>query len=143
MSTNKKTTIILEDVKVNVKIKLSALWVTLMFIYLYVDHFSLFKPAVIEEIMAGRVWEFDITQTWAMGAMIMMTIPALMVFLSLILKAKAARWTNIIVGFLSIVIVIVNVLGESWAFYIFGSVVEFVLLSLTIGFAWRWPRQEA
>jgi len=34
MSSNKKTARILEDVKVNVKIKLSALWVTLLLIYI-------------------------------------------------------------------------------------------------------------
>ncbi len=34
MNINKKTTRILEDVKVNVKIKLSALWVSLTLIYI-------------------------------------------------------------------------------------------------------------
>jgi len=36
MNTNKKTTE-LEDVKINVKIKLSALWVAVMFLYVYAD----------------------------------------------------------------------------------------------------------
>ena len=40
MNSNKNTTRMLEDIKVNVKLKLSALWATVMFIYLYVDFFG-------------------------------------------------------------------------------------------------------
>ena len=92
----------MEDMKINVKIKLSVLWATLMFIYIYVDIFRFFQPGELENILAGKVWVFDITQTWALSAMIMMTIPSLMVFLSLTLKAKANRWINIIMGILHI-----------------------------------------
>lgn len=143
MATNKETTKTLEDMKVNVKIRLSALWVAVMFLFIYVDYFSLYEPGVIESIMAGVVWKFDITQTWALSAMIMMTIPILMIVLSLALTAKANRWTNIIVGILYIVIVIGNVIGETWAFYIFGSIIELVLLALIVGAAWTWPKQDA
>jgi len=142
MSTNEKTTRILEDVKVNVKIILSVLWATVMFIYIYVDIFRFFQPGEIENILAGKVWVFDITQTWALSAMLMMTIPSLMVFLSLILKAKVNRWTNIIMGILHIAIAIANVIGETWAYYIFGGVVEVVLLLLIVWYAWKWPKQE-
>jgi len=75
--------------------------------------------------------------------MIMMTIPSLMVFLSLTLKAKANRWTNIIMGILHIAIAIGNVIGETWAYYIFGGIVEVVLLSLIVRYAWKWPKQGA
>ena len=50
---------------------------------------------------------------------------------------------NIIMGILYIIIVIVNTIRESWAFYIFGSVVEFEQLLLIVGYAWKWPKQEA
>lgn len=143
MSTTDKTTGILEDMKINVKLKLSALWVAVMFLFIYVDHFSLFKPGTIESIIAGVVWKFEITQTWALSAMIMMMIPTLMIFLSLTLTAKANRWINIIVGILYILIVIGNIIGETWAFYLFGSAVEVVLLLLVVWYAWKWPRQEA
>jgi hypothetical protein len=138
-----KTATILEDVNVNVKTKLSILWATVMFIYIYVDIFRFFQPGELENILAGKVWIFEITQTWALSAMIMMTIPSLMVFLSLTLKAKANRWTNIIMGILHIAIAIGNVIGETWAYYIFGGVVEVVLLSLIVWNAWKWPKQEA
>ncbi len=72
-----------------------------------------------------------------------MTLPILMIFLSLTLRSKANRWTNIIVATLYIVVAIGNPIGESWAFIYFGSIVEVVLLSLIVGYAWKWPKQEA
>ena len=86
-----KNSVELVDMKINVKVKLSILWATLMFIYIYVDIFRFFQPGELENILAGKVWIFDITQTWALSAMIMMTIPSLMVLLSLLLKAKVNR----------------------------------------------------
>jgi hypothetical protein len=142
MNTNKKTTRILEDVKINVKIKLSALWVAVMFLYIYVDYFASYIPGHIENVIAGRMGPFPVTQVALLAAMILMTIPSLMVFLSLTLKAKANRWTNIIVGILHIVLALVNVIGESWAFYMFGTIAEIVFLSLVVWFAWRWPNSE-
>jgi hypothetical protein len=63
MTTNKhikKRTLV--DVKVNVKIKLAALWATVMFLYIYVDHFALFELGIIETIIAGEIAGFQITQ---------------------------------------------------------------------------------
>jgi hypothetical protein len=143
MMSNKKTTTILDDVKINVKIKLSALWATVMFIYVYVDIFGFFEPGSLESILAGKVWTMDITQAWAMTGLLLMTIPSLMVFLSLAMNAKANRWTNIIVAALYILVAIGNPIGETWAYIYFGSAVEIVLLSLIIWHAWKWPKQEA
>ena len=132
----------LEDVKINVKIKLSALWATVMFLYLYVDVFGLFRPGLIEDIIAGEVAGFQITQVWLLGVIILMTIPSLMVFLSLALKAKANRWANIIVGIFEIVVnLIFVIMPPFWPFYIFGTIVEVVLLALIVWFAWKWPTQ--
>ncbi len=143
MNSNKKSAGILEDVKINVKIKLSVLWVAVLFLFIYVDYFGLFRPGLIEDIIAGEVAGIQIGQVFLLAAMILMTIPSLMIFLSLTLKAKANRWTNIIVGIFQIVILLVFVIRESWAFYIFGTIVEVVLLSLIVWYAWKWPKQEA
>ena len=132
----------LEDVKVNVKLKLSALWATLMFIYIYVDIIGFYERGMIEEIIAGRVWVFDITQTWGMSALILMTIPSLMTFLSLALAARVNRWVNMILASLYIIVAISNPIGETWIPTWFGSIVEILLLALIIWHAWKWPRQE-
>lgn len=135
--TNSKS---LEDVRINVKLKLSALWAVLLFIYIYVDIFGFYKPGVIEDIMNGRVWEFDISQGWALGAMVLMMIPSLMVFLCLSLPAGPNRWANIIVSILYIIVGVGTMVGESWAFYIVGHVTGILLLLLIVWYAWKWPR---
>jgi len=142
MNSQKKTATILEDVKINIKIKLSALWIAVNILYIYVDVYSFYKPGIIEDAIAGKVWTFQITQVWLLGVIILMTIPSLMVFLSLTLPAKANRWANIIVGIFEIVYVLGGAMGESWVYYIFASIVEVVLLSLIVWYAWKWPTHE-
>jgi len=99
MNTNSKTTE-KEDVKINVKMKLSALWVALMLVYIYCDIYSLFRTGQIEEMISGRMGPFPVTQGSLLLASILMIIPAVMVFLSLTLKPKVDRWANIILGIL-------------------------------------------
>ena len=142
MNTNKKTAK-LEDVKIDVKIKLSALWAASMFLFIYVDYFYLYVPGNLEEITAGRMGPLPTTQISLLAALTLMMIPSLMIFLSLALKAKANRLTNIIVGIFKIIVVIAGLIGETWAYYIFATIVEVVLLSLIVWYAWKWPKQEA
>lgn len=131
----------LEDEPVPVRLTLSALWVAVMFLYVYVDIFAFYKPGTIDDILVGRVWEFDITQAWALGALILMTIPILMVVLSLMLPARAARRANIAVAAVFVLVSLFNVVGETWVFlYWFGAVVETALLLLIVRLAWAWPR---
>jgi len=143
MRANSKTVRNLVDEKVNVKIKLAALWVTLLLIYIYVDIFGFYKPGIIQDILAGKVWEFEISQGWALGALLLMMIPSFMVFLSVVLKARVNRWINIIVAVLYIAVGIGTTIGETWAFYIVGHVVGIVLLLIIIWTAVRWPQNEA
>ena len=143
MNSNRKTARILEDVNVNVKIKISALWAASMFLFIYVDFFYLRIPGQIEEIIAGKMGPYSTTQASLLAAMTLMMIPSLMIFLSLALKAKWNRWTNIIVGIFNIVVGVAGLIGETWAFYIFATIVEVVLLLLIVWYAWKWPKQEA
>ncbi|HEY7565305.1 MAG TPA: DUF6326 family protein [Acidimicrobiia bacterium] len=131
----------LEEGRIPVRLKLSALWATVMFLYVYVDILAFFKPGTIDDILVGRVWEFDISQGWALGAMALMTIPALMVFLSLALPAHIARWTNVVIASLYVPFSIFNTVGETWIYYYwFGAILETALLLLVIRYAWSWPR---
>jgi hypothetical protein len=143
MATDTRTTKVLEDVKVNVKLKLAALWASVMFLYIYVDYFHLFMPGSVEDLMAGKVWEFEISQAFLLGGLALVTIPALMIFLSVALPAKVNRWTNITVSLVYIPFTLFNLVGEAWLHMIFGAVVEVVLLSLVIWYAWKWPRAES
>lgn len=133
----------LEDIKVNVKLKFAALWASFMFLYTYVDYFHLYMPGKIEEILAGKVFTFDISYVFLLIAMIFVAIPALMIFLSVALGAKANRWINIIVATAYIPYMLFNLAGEAWVHMYFAAAVEVVLLLLIIRYAWKWPKQEA
>lgn len=129
----------LEEYQVPVKLKLSALWIVVMFIYVYVDIFGFYEPGSIESILDGKVWDFDITQAWAFSALVLMTIPSLMIFLSLALKADWNRKLNIGVGVVYILVSLGNAVGETWAYLIAGSIIEAILLGLVVWYAWSWP----
>jgi hypothetical protein len=133
----------LEDIKVNVKLKLAALWASLMFFYIYVDYFGLHKTDYIKNILAGKVFLFDITQVFLFTGLALTTIPALMIFLSIALPAKVNRLTNIIVAAVYIPYTLFNLVGEFWIYMVYGAVVEVVLLLLIIWYARKWPKQKA
>jgi len=143
VNTNKKTAE-LEDVKINVKLKLSALWVSLMFFFIYADLLGFYTPGHIESLIAGEVGGKPITLAFMFGTFIVMAIPSVMVFLSLALKAKANHLVNLIAG-----IVYLGVLGGTFfvgkleAYYYFYAIVEGVLIALIVWHAWKWPKQEA
>ena len=128
-----------EDVKINIKVKLSALWASLVLIYLYADLFGFYILGDIDEVIDGELAGMPITPVLLLSFMILMTIPSLMVFLSLILKAKANRWTNIIVGMVQLVLVLASGFGDPNIYFVFASGVETVILLLIVWYAWKWP----
>ncbi|MDI9257919.1 DUF6326 family protein [Flavobacterium sedimenticola] len=132
----------LKDLKVNLKLKLATLWTSLMFLYIYVDYFHLYMPSKIEDIQSGIVYKFDITQEFLLTALVSLTIPALMIFLSVTLPAKINRFTNIIIASVYIPFTLFNLAGEVWMQMLFGAAVEVTLLCLIIRYAWKWPRIE-
>ena len=128
----------LQEVKVNLKVKISMLWVSLMFLIIYLDYFHLYMPHKIE----GKVFVFQISQGFLLGTLASITIPALMVFFSVALPSALNRWTNIIIAALYIPFMLFNLAGEAWLHMIFGAAVEVVVLCLVIRYAWKWPRIE-
>jgi hypothetical protein len=130
----------LEDINVSLKVKLAALWASLMFLIIYLDYFHLYMPGKIEDILNGRVFVFEITQGFLTVALALVTIPALMIYLSVALPAKVNRWVNIIIAAVNIPNILFNLAGEAWMHMVFGAVVQVVLLGLIIRYAWQWPR---
>ena len=132
----------LMDFQINVKFKLSALWASVMFCYIYGDYFALYPPEQIQELLSGKTRLDEPMKLFA--ASILMTIPSLMIFLSLALKSKVNRWLNIIFGtiFTAIMVLIaISSSGPWWTFYIFLALVESVITLLIVWFAWNWPKQ--
>lgn len=142
MNTQKTPQNALEEIKVSLKLKLAALWAGFMFLYIYVDYFHLYMPDKIEDILQEKVFEFDITQGFILVALVLVTIPALMIFLSVALPAKVNRRANIIIAAVYIPFTLYNLAGEAWMHMVFGALVEVVLLCLIIRYAWKWPHTQ-
>ena len=145
MNSDKKTARMLEDVKINVKIKLSALWVALVFFYSYNDVISFFRQDTIEGVLSGGIGGAIVTPTFLFAMAILLAIPIFMLVLSLALPARVNRRTNIIVGIFHAVVLLATLLvpGELWAHYALYMIFEAVFIALIVWTAWRWPRQEA
>lgn len=129
----------LEEIKVNIRIKLSALWTSVMFCYIYGDYFELYVPKKTEGLLNGN----NILDTPAklFAATIMLTIPALLISLSLILKPKICRMLNIVVGTfftLLMTLIAISSLTEWRMFYVFLAVVESALTAIIVWQAWTW-----
>ncbi len=142
MSTIKNSQNTLEDIQVSVKLKLATLWASFMFLYIYVDYFHLYMPGSLSDILAGKVFIFDISYVFLMIAMFFVAIPALMIFLSVALTAKINRRANIIIAVFYIPYMLFNLAGEAWLHMYFAAAIEVVLLCLIIRYAWKWPRIE-
>ena len=130
----------LEEVRVSVKLKLAALWASFMFLYIYVDYFHLYMPGSLEDMLAGKVFIFEVNQLFLIAGLVSVTIPALMIFLSTALSSRLNRWTNIIVATVYVPYTLFNLAGEAWMHMFFGAAVEVTLLLLIIRYAWKWPR---
>lgn len=132
----------LQDFKINVKIKLSALWAAVTLCYLYGDYFELYLPKKVEGLISGANLLDSPARLFA--ASVLLAIPAVMVFLSILLKPSLSRWLNIVFGiFFTLIMLLIAVTSLTpWrTFYVFLAIVESIITSLIVWYAWRWPRQ--
>ena len=130
----------LEHWRAPVQLKLAALWTSVMFCYIYGDYFGLFVPGTLKDMFDGQMGSLGpTTQGVLLGTAALVAFPALMVFLSLVLRPAVNRSINILVGLAYTVIVIFFMPG-GWLFYQAMAAVEIVLQLLVVWYAWRWPR---
>ncbi len=132
----------LRDTRVDTKVALSGLWVAMLFVFAYVDIFAFFRADIINGALAGKVpgSGFEIGQRFLALTTIYIVIPSLMIVVSLLAPARINRGVNIVVSLIYGATVIAAMIGESWAYYIIGSVVEVALLLTIARVAWTWPR---
>jgi Family of unknown function (DUF6326) len=131
-----------QDVRIGVRLKISALWVAMLFLFAYGDIFGSFVPGHIDDIRGGKISGIEITQTFLLAASAHVAIASLMIFLTLVLRPTVSRWTNIVLPILYIVSIVASVIGESWVYFWFLSLAEGAMLLLVIWYAWRWPTLE-
>ncbi|MDA3932373.1 MAG: DUF6326 family protein [Tenericutes bacterium] len=132
----------LKDTKIDVKFKISALWMAMMMLYIYNDYFHLFPPESLQNIMDGQMGPLAVTQFGLLSAALLMAIPVIISVITLTLSAKIVKITNIIFGILYIFINIGNLIGEEWAFYIFLGIIQIFFTVIIVYLSFKWPKTE-
>ncbi len=136
--------IMLENSKVNIKIKLAALWASATFCYLYGDYFQLYTPDKVNSLITGDN-NLDSPSTLLLAS-IVLAIPSVMVAASILLKPKINRILNILFGTLfTLMMVFIGIVStnEWYLFYVFLAFLESIITALIVWYAWKWPKEKA
>ncbi len=133
----------LDDQKVPTRLRLAALWTSVMFCYVYGDYFELYRPGKLQQMLDGQLAIGPVSQGMLLGTGVMMAIPALMIVLSVTLPAAVARWLNIVTGLIYAGIMTTILVNGAWYFYMLYAAIEVTLTLTVIWTAWRWPRRPA
>ncbi len=132
----------LENPKINIKIKLAALWASVTLCYLYGDYFELYTPDKVNSLITGEN-NLD-SPIKLLIASIILAISSVMVAASIILKPKINRILNIIFGTLfTLMMILIGVYStnEWYLFYVFLAFLESIITALIVWYAWKWPRE--
>jgi hypothetical protein len=128
----RKSTTILEDPKVNIRVVLATFWVSHFLLWTFGDMVSLLQETtnpVSNELLLFVAAPLAVTQTF-------------MIAISLVGKPKHARWINISIApvFLLFNIGYLIDYTQGWN-YLLG--IAYVMFNvLVIRYAWKWPRVE-
>ncbi len=143
MTTRTNTSSTLENSPMPAQAKIAAAWTSFMFMYAYVDIIGFYKPGVLDDILAGFIFEFEVSAMLLTTFIAVLAVPALMVVLSMTLRPRVNRVTNLVVASLYIPFTVFNVVGETaeWVFFYGLTVgIEVLLLAFILRSAWTWPR---
>ncbi len=140
MAGNQKNLLPFDDIRIHIRFKLFALWSSVMFFYVYGDYFEFYQPGKLRGMIAGKTAFGEVSQAILLGMSAIMIIPSLMPFLSLALPPQVCRVMNIVFGALYTAIMILAV-RDAWHFYVLFGVIEIILTTLIVWYAWTWPKQ--
>jgi hypothetical protein len=132
----------LSDFKINVKIKLSALWGSVMSCYIYCDYFELYTPKKLQGMIDGTTIFGSGEQGVLLGLSSIMLVTSLMICLSILLPATINRILNIVVGFIMTIFLGILTFVSGWYFYQMFAAVEAILTLVIVWYAWKWPKES-
>ena len=133
---------VLDEQKVNIRIRLVALWAATMFFYIYGDYFALYIPGEAGKLVDGKTLLNEPIKIFA--ASVLMSLPSLVIITTVMARAAAARWVNIVFGIIFTAIMVL-IAGTSFPItaevsaYVFYAVVESCITVTIIWQAWKWP----
>lgn len=126
--------------QIDPRIKIAALWVSVLLIFAYVDIFAFFRSDVLNAALNGQVADIQVSQRFLLGTTIYILVPCLMVSAALFLQPKANGWTNVILASLYAISIAISCIGEVWIYYWIGSAAEIALLGAIVVLAWNMRR---
>jgi hypothetical protein len=128
-----------EEKKMDMKSKLSTLWIFAALNYLYCDVVSLMDPELLPLYLRGNVNGLELTPGFLLGAAILVEIFIAMVLLSRVLPYRANRWANIAAGTIMTAVQSATLfVGVPAPYYLFFSVIEIATTVVIVWFAWTW-----
>ena len=130
----------IKTIGMDMKTKLSTLWIFILFNMIFLDIHALLKPGFLEEVMTGFVNGTQMTQGLLLLGAIMIEIPIAMVLLFRILKYRVNRWANIITSVITTAIILSNLSTDPDNIFV-GTIIVVALL-LIVWYAWKWPNPE-
>ena len=127
----------------NMKTRLSVLWLFATLNYIYCDVLGLMNPSMLKGFLAGRVSGIDVTQGFLLASAVLVEIPMAMVLLSRLLPRRSNRVASLVAGtVMTLVQLLSNFLGVP-APYVFFSVIEIATTLAIVWYAWRWQVDES
>lgn len=132
----------LSEYEVNIKIKLSALWASVMSLYIYCDYFELYTPDKLQSMINGTTLFGSGDQGALLGLSSIMLVTSLMICLSVLLPASINRVLNILVGLIMTLMLGYLTYVAGWYFYKMYAAIEGILTLLIVWFAWNWPKKS-
>ncbi len=127
------------------KTRLSTLWLFATLNYIYCDVLGLMNPSMLKGFLAGHVSGIDVTQGFLLASGVLVEIPMAMVLLSRVLPRSSNRVANLVAGgIMTLVQLGSNFVGTPTPYYVFFSVIEIAATVAVLWFAWRWlPEKSA
>jgi hypothetical protein len=139
MSLTNNSNNVFQDFPINVKLIISSLWTAVMFCYVYGDYIEIYVPGVLADAMKITSAKEGI-QLEFFAVSLLMSIPSIMIFFTLVLKPSINRWLNIIIPTLYVVLLVTVNLEIIWSFYLYLTVIEILLSISIVWYAWKWPK---
>ena len=113
-----------------------------MFCYIYADILAFYDDYLLGEILNGNLGSIGpITQELKLGIGVFMSIPAIMVYVSLAAKPRICRWINTASGGLFTAVSLVTTIMSPFYYYIYFGILELAITVYVVWLVWKWTTQ--
>lgn len=118
------------------KVKLSTLWIVVMFNMVFADILSFMLANFLQGLMSGNAENIQITEELLLIFAVALEIPIVMIFLSRALPYKVNQGINAIASLFTILLIVG---GGSLAYhYLFFATIEIICLLSILIYVYQW-----